>query len=194
MAKGNSKSKSRTSRSSRSTAKRSSGTRRASRPAPTPEPTRPPEPAEVAEAKAEEGVATQAENDRLEHTRGGTTTRDDALDAGVPMEAGAAHEPVGPEDALGRGPKRGDYSERVVGSPHESRPIDGGGAQVTQWVDRETGAAAEAGAKGAIEVPADNTPRAELEPQAPRASDVGEVEGRKGGVDSLEAPREAAAA
>lgn len=40
-----------------------------------------------------------------------TTTKDDALDSGVPMLKGDASEPVGPEDALGSGPKRGDYSE-----------------------------------------------------------------------------------
>ena len=39
-----------------------------------------------------------------------TTTRDDALDSGVPMLAGDASEPSGPEDALGSGKKRGDYS------------------------------------------------------------------------------------
>ena len=40
----------------------------------------------------------------------GTTTRDDALDSGAPMLPGSGDEPVGPEDALGSGPKRGDYS------------------------------------------------------------------------------------
>jgi hypothetical protein len=50
------------------------------------------------------------------------TTRDDALDLGVPMLPGSPDEPVGPEDALGPGPKRGDYSDRLGGSgylPHE---------------------------------------------------------------------------
>lgn len=80
----------------------------------------------------------------------GVTTRDDKNDAGVPMLAGSADEPVGPEDALGVGPKRGDYSGRIGPSsyhPHENRG-DG------------------------------------LEPQRPRANDVGEVAGKKGGVDS----------
>lgn len=45
----------------------------------------------------------------------GVTTRDDALDSGVPMLAGDASEPSGPEDALGSGPKRGDYSQ-VIGN------------------------------------------------------------------------------
>ncbi len=53
----------------------------------------------------------------LEHTRGGVHTRDGA-DAGVPMLAGSADEPVGPEDAYGRGPKRGDYTGRVDQGPH----------------------------------------------------------------------------
>lgn len=42
------------------------------------------------------------------------TTRDDALDSGVPMIAGDPSEPAGPEDALGSGKKRGDYSD-VIG-------------------------------------------------------------------------------
>lgn len=57
----------------------------------------------------------EAKNDsKLKHSDGGTTTRDDALDSGVPMLAGDASEPAGPEDALGSGKKRGDYSD-VIG-------------------------------------------------------------------------------
>jgi hypothetical protein len=41
----------------------------------------------------------------------GVTTRDDELDSGAEMLPGDPSEPVGPEDALGSGPKRGDYSE-----------------------------------------------------------------------------------
>lgn len=54
----------------------------------------------------------------------GVTTRDDANDLGVPMLPGRADEPVGPEDALGVGPKRGDYTDRIGPSsyhPHENR-------------------------------------------------------------------------
>ena len=62
-------------------------------------------------ADAEAGVT-------LEHTDGGATTRD-AMDAGVPMAP--APEPelerVGPEDALGTEPTRGDYSGRIVAGP-----------------------------------------------------------------------------
>jgi hypothetical protein len=50
---------------------------------------------------------------RIEHSRGGISSRDDALDEGVPMLQGDSNEPVGPEDALGFGPKRGDYSHSI---------------------------------------------------------------------------------
>lgn len=43
----------------------------------------------------------------------GSTTRDDALDSGAPMLKGDATEPSGPEDALGSGKKRGDYSDLI---------------------------------------------------------------------------------
>jgi hypothetical protein len=43
-----------------------------------------------------------------------------ANELGVPMFAGASTEPVGPEDALGPGTKRGDYSGRMDGSAHYS--------------------------------------------------------------------------
>lgn len=56
--------------------------------------------------------------DNLTHSEGGVTTRDDALDSGVPMLAGDASEPVGPEDALGSGPKRGDYSKVIGNKEH----------------------------------------------------------------------------
>lgn len=59
-------------------------------------------------------ATAKKDSDNLEHTEGGTTTRDDALDSGVPMLAGDPSEPSGPEDALGSGKKRGDYSE-VIG-------------------------------------------------------------------------------
>lgn len=46
----------------------------------------------------------------LKHSQGGVTTRDDALDSGAPMLVGDPSEPAGPEDALGSGNKRGDYT------------------------------------------------------------------------------------
>jgi hypothetical protein len=86
----------------------------------------------------------------------GVTTRDDANDLGVPMLAGDPSEPTGPEDALGEGPKRGDYTDRIGPSnyhPHTASVVDG---------------------------------KTQLEAQRPRAAEVGEVAGRKGGVDSAE--------
>lgn len=118
-----------------------------------------------AEAKQDAGVASEKENAKLEHTEGGATTRD-GTDAGVPMLPGSADEPQGPEDALGEGPKRGDYSERVDGAHLESRAVEGGGQPV---LDDEGNVV-------------DYTPRSELVPQTPRASDQGEVSGEKGGV------------
>ena len=83
---------------------------------------------------------------KLEHSEGGTTTRDDANDLGVPMLPGDPSEPVGPEDALGEGPTRGDYRDRLGGSAYQ--PHDG------------------------------------AEPQKPRAEEIGDVKGRKGGVET----------
>lgn len=67
-------------------------------------------------------VADEKQNAKLEHSEGGVTTRDDRTDLGVPMLPGSPDEPQGPEDALGTGPKRGDYTDRLGGStyqPHE---------------------------------------------------------------------------
>lgn len=124
-------------------------------------------------AKTEEtaGVASGKANARLKHTddlrdqaevpyentgpdevpaqvEGSVTTRDDKLDLGVPMLQGAPEEPVGPEDALGEGPKRGDYRDRLGGSGYQPH-------------------------QGSV-------------PQKPRAEDVGEVAGKKGGVDTAD--------
>jgi hypothetical protein len=57
--------------------------------------------------------AKKSNDSKLEHTEGGTTTRDDALDSGAPMLPGDKSEPSGPEDALGSGKKRGDYSDLI---------------------------------------------------------------------------------
>lgn len=84
----------------------------------------------------------------------GVTTRDDKNDLGVKMLAGSPDEPTGPEDALGKGPKRGDYSDRIGPSNYLPHTADGEGGA--------------------------------LEAQRPRAAEVGEVEGRKGGVDSAQ--------
>lgn len=110
--------------------------------------------------KADASIATGADNAKLEHTEGGVTTRDDALDAGVPMLPGSPDEPVGPEDALGIGPKRGDYTGRVGPEgyqPHQSVPVPA--------KDRKPGG-----------------PTARLEAQRPRTADIGDEAGVKGGT------------
>ena len=65
---------------------------------------------------------------------------------GVDMLPGDPSEPVGPEDALGKGPKRGDYTDRVG--------------------------------------PATYSPHEVADPQRARAEDIGEVAGKKGGVET----------
>lgn len=78
-------------------------------------------------------VASAEQNAVLKHSEGGTTTRDDANDLGVPMLQGSGSEPVGPEDALGEGPKRGDYSQRLGGSSYN--PHDGSEPQKPRVAD-----------------------------------------------------------
>lgn len=101
-----------------------------------------------------EVVASEKQNSKLEHTMGGATTRDDKNDLGVPMLAGKPDEPVGPEDALGEGPTRGDYRQRIGPEsyhPHETKMGKDGPA---------------------------------LEAQRPRAEEIGDVAGKKGGVET----------
>ncbi len=101
-----------------------------------------------------------ADKQQLKHTQGGVTTRDDALDLGVPMLQGKADEPVGPEDALGTGPKRGDYSDRMSGyHPHEVRPAS------------------------ASDIADPDKPSVVVEAQRPRTEDRGDKPG-KGGVNT----------
>lgn len=115
-------------------------------------------------------VATAEQNDALEHSESGTHSRNDALDQGVPMQQGSPDEPVGPEDALGEGPKRGDYSGRQPeGTTHlESVSAPDGGESVTDddgnVVDRK--------------------PTSVLREQNSRVEDQGDVEGKKGGVET----------
>jgi hypothetical protein len=117
--------------------------------------------ATAAERKASDAsVASEQDNSKLEHTNGGATTRDDALDMGVPMLPGKGDEPVGPEDALGEGPKRGDYSGRIGPSnyqPHEVRPAS------------------------AEDIADPDKPSLVVEAQRPRVEEVGDAPG-KGGV------------
>jgi hypothetical protein len=124
---------------------------------------------------ADASIATDAQNARLEHSQGGATTRDDALDAGVPMLPGDPSEPQGPEDALGPGPKRGDYSGRVGPEgyqPHRSEPIP----------DAERERDDDGNVIG---------PSARLVAQRPSAANQGEVAGVKGGVGTTEATESA---
>lgn len=118
-----------------------------------------------------ESVAAPAENAKLEHSAGGVTTRDDRLDAGVPMAPGepGTREPVGPEDAMGAEPTRGDYSGRIDSGPHlASVPVDAGEAgERVRYVDAETGKEAKAGDKGAIAVPNERPTAKLVETPAP---------------------------
>lgn len=106
------------------------------------------------------GVATPRENENLKHSRGGVTTRDDALDLGVPMLQGDPNEPIGPEDALG-GMTRGDYTQRV--GPETYQPF------TTELVPDDERK--------------ENGPTVRLVPQRPMASKQGDTRGKKGGVD-----------
>lgn len=117
-----------------------------------------------------DSVAAPSENAKLEHSDGGSTTRDDRLDAGVPMTQGetGTTSPVGPEDALGAEPTRGDYSGRIDSGPHlASVPVTGDdrGDRV-RYVDGETGKPAKEGDKGAVAVP-NEVPNAKLVEQTP---------------------------
>lgn len=112
------------------------------------------------EQKEKAGIATKAQNDKLQHSEGGITTRDDKTDLGVPMLQGSGDEPVGPEDALGVGAKRGDYTNRIGGSsyqPHEIVPVEN--------------------AK-------DGEASVEVQAQRPRTANIGDEAGVKGGVSS----------
>lgn len=113
------------------------------------------------ETKTAPGVASEKDNAKLKHTEGGVTTRDDATDMGVLMLPGDGSEPQGPEDALGPGPKRGDYRNRLGGAdyqPHETVRVP----------DAKPGEAT------AVAVA-----------QRPRAEDIGDAKGKKGGVETV---------
>lgn len=105
-------------------------------------------------------MVTQAKDKKVEHSQGGITTRDDVLDLGVPMLAGDPGEAVGPEDALGEGKKRGDYSNRIGGSGYHPHSV--------------------------VAVPAeerkDGEPAVRVITQSHLAAEQGEEKGKKGGV------------
>jgi hypothetical protein len=113
----------------------------------------------MADTKAQ---AATAQNDKLKHSQGGATTRDDALDSGAPMLPGSPDEPVGPEDALGSGQKRGDYSQ-LIGSGQFSASVPNPNHD-----------------------PSDpNSPRTVLVQQNPLVGHRGDEKGVKGGTHSL---------
>lgn len=110
--------------------------------------------------KNDPAVASESENAKLAHSEGGTTTRDDVLDLGVPMMPGDPSEPVGPEDALGVGQTRGDYRARLGSAayqPHTTVPVP----------DAKPGEA-----------------QVQAAPQRPNAEEIGDVKGVKGGVQT----------
>lgn len=140
-------------------------------------------------------VASRADNLALEHTDGGQTTRSDATDVGVPMLPGAANEPVGPEDAFGAGPKRGDYSGRAaLEGPHTETvaiPEDERQKMAEDLVAQQGGAKAEK-AGFTVAVALGEVPRFRAVDQVARTRELGDEPG-KGGV-STEAARTAAGA
>jgi len=130
------------------------------------------------------GFAGADANASLEHTDGGVTTRD-GMDAGVPMTAGQPDEPVGPEDAFGPGPKRGDYRDRITTGPalvtvpipdDERRSM---AEELVSGVDADDREAAVNAALGDV-------PRTKLVPAADAAANIGDAPG-KGGVSTEEA-------
>lgn len=124
--------------------------------------------AETASRLSADNSASQPKHDPNEgprHTRGGVTTRHDATDLGVPMLPGSPDEPIGPEDALGPGPKRGDYRGRVGGGDYQPH-------QTVIVPDAKPG-------QVAVKVVA----------QREYAESIGDVPGRKGGVQTTERDR-----
>lgn len=107
------------------------------------------------------GVATKAQDSKLKHSAGGVSTRDDALDNGAPMLAGDPSEPVGPEDALGKGPKRGDYTDLIGPKQYTHSVVN------PDWDPANP----------------DKAPRFVTEHQNPHVSDIGDAKG-KGGVNT----------
>jgi hypothetical protein len=133
---------------------------------------------EATKDQTPDSVASPSDNDKLEHSVDGITTRSDKTDAGVPMLPGDPLEPVGPEDAFGPGPKRGDYSGRVDAGPHlliETIP-----ASEREDVELKDG-------DGNV-VGIEPGPRSRIVDAGERASDQGDEPG-KGGVPGTQ-PRE----
>ncbi len=94
---------------------------------------------------------------------GEQSDRNDATDTGVPMLKGDGRERVGPEDAFGKGLKRGDYANRLGNA--------GGGGSFTSELIPE-----------AERVP--GGPISRLVRQDVGVAEIGDTPGKKGGVDS----------
>ena len=95
-----------------------------------------------------------------------TVDRGDPHDLGVPMLPSEGKERQGPEDALGAGPKRGDYRNRVNDAEH----------YVPEVIPAEE---REKDEDGNI-----TGPRTRMVHQNPRAEEIGDEAGLKGGVET----------
>lgn len=96
---------------------------------------------------------------------------------GVTALPSAGAEPVGPEDALGPGPKRGDYADRVgVG--------DDGQPQVHTRVEAVPESALQKDEAGNV---LSDQPVSQVQPQNHEVHNVGDVPGEKGGVTTTAA-------
>jgi hypothetical protein len=121
------------------------------------------------QAKAARQAGNRASDGTTQNAPKNNDDTDFAADAkrvseetGVKMLPGDPAEPVGPEDALGEGPKRGDYSGVMrLEAPHEARPVS----------DANT---------------LEGEPNREIVSQKERVEEVGDVAGKKGGVDTAE--------
>lgn len=103
---------------------------------------------------------TEANDANLKHSQGGVTTRDDVLDIGVPMLQGDPSERVGPEDAIGASPTRGDYRERLGETNYQPHTTE-------RVADAKPG-----------------EPTVRVVSQRKNVDKIGEIKGKKGGVDS----------
>jgi hypothetical protein len=91
----------------------------------------------------------------------------DGANVGVPVVPGSPREPQGPEDALGSGPKRGDYRDRQPENTVHTRQV----AIPDSELKRDS--------VGNIV----DQPRMRTEVQNVNVHDIGDVPGKKGGVN-----------
>ena len=93
-------------------------------------------------------------------------------------------EPVGPEDALGEGLKRGDYSSRVPGN-HPTVVSTGEPEPIYAYI--KDGKEVKPGTAGAERVLVDYKPGTRVVDQTAGLADVGDASGLKGGVETAAA-------